>query len=131
MSIYADLILDHYQNPRNNILLTSEVSKSEIQSINVSNPLCGDKLHMELSEKDGVVKHIGFTGDGCAISIASASMLTEYAKGKKTSELVDLSGQDVIGLLGIELTPNRMKCALLSWEALIKLVTNLKLEIRN
>ena len=82
MSIYADLILDHYQNPRNNILLTSEVSKSEIQSINVSNPLCGDKLHMELSEKDGVVEHIGFTGDGCAISIASASMLTEYAKGK-------------------------------------------------
>ena len=131
MSIYADLILDHYQNPRNNILLTSEVSKSEIQSINVSNPLCGDKLHMELSEKDGVVEHIGFTGDGCAISIASASMLTEYAKGKNVSELVDLSGQDVIGLLGIELTPNRMKCALLSWEALIKLVTNLKLEIRN
>ncbi len=117
MSIYADLILDHYKNPRNNKMLEDPTS-----TVDVNNPLCGDKLHMELSEKDGVVEHIGFTGDGCAISIASASMLTEYAKGKNVSELVDLSGQDVIGLLGIELTPNRMKCALLSWEALIKLI---------
>jgi nitrogen fixation NifU-like protein len=131
MSLYADLILDHYQNPRNNkhILPTSGVGN--ITSIDVSNPLCGDKLHMELSEKNGVVENIGFTGDGCAISIASASMLTEYAKGKKTSELVDLSGQDVIGLLGIELTPNRMKCALLSWEGLIKVISNSKLQIKN
>lgn len=91
-------------------------------TVDVNNPLCGDKLHMELIEKDGVVVDVGFTGEGCAISTASASMLSEYAKGKKTSELVALTTDDVIGLLGIELTPNRMKCALLSWEALVKLI---------
>lgn len=122
MSIYADLILDHYQYPRNNTLLTSEVSKLDIKSIDVSNPLCGDKLHMELMEKDGIITEIGFTGQGCAISIASASMLTEYVKGKKTKELLDLRTDDVLGLLNIELTPNRMKCALLSWEGLRKLL---------
>ncbi|MDA1316662.1 MAG: iron-sulfur cluster assembly scaffold protein [bacterium] len=120
MSIYADLILDHYQHPRNNTLLTPGVSKS----VDVNNPLCGDKLHMEIIEKDGVMQEIGFTGEGCAISIASASMLSEYAKGKSKAELLDLNAQDVVGLLGIDLTPNRMKCALLGWEALIKLLNN-------
>jgi len=123
MSLYADLILDHYQNPRNNVLLTPGVSKLDVKSIEVTNPLCGDKLHMQLIEKDGNVIDIGFVGEGCAISLATASMLTEYVKGRKVSELVDLSGQDVIGLLGIDLTPNRMKCALLSWEGLLKLLS--------
>lgn len=122
MSIYADIILDHYQNPRNNTLLTSEVSKLDIKSIDVHNPLCGDKLHMELREEDGVIREIGFTGEGCAISIASASMLIEHAKGKTKKELLEISVDDVLGLLNIELTPNRMKCALLSWEGLRKLL---------
>ncbi|MDP4010793.1 MAG: iron-sulfur cluster assembly scaffold protein [Candidatus Roizmanbacteria bacterium] len=124
MSLYADLILDHYQHPRNNTLLTSEVSKLDIKSIDVSNPLCGDKLHMEIREQDGVIQEIGFTAEGCAISIASASMLTEYAKGKTKKELLDISTDDVLGLLKIELTPNRMKCALLSWEGLMKLLSS-------
>ncbi len=117
MSIYADIILDHYQNPRNNKKLDTPS-----RTVDVNNPLCGDKLHMELTEKNGSVEDIGFTGEGCAISIASASLLTQYAKGKDLQKLSSLEADDVVGLLGIELTPNRMKCALLSWEGLLKLV---------
>jgi len=117
MSIYADMILDHYQNPRNNSSIKGATAK-----VDLDNPLCGDKLHMELREEDGVIHEIGFTGEGCAISIASASMLTEHAKGKTKKELLEISVDDVLGLLNIELTPNRMKCALLSWEGLRKLL---------
>jgi len=117
MSIYADIILDHYQNPRNFGKLNSPTSE-----VSLDNPLCGDKLHMELREEDGVIREIGFTGEGCAISIASASMLTENAKGKTKKELLEITVDDVLGLLNIELTPNRMKCALLSWEGLRKLL---------
>src|SRR3989339_1005261 len=117
MSIYADIILDHYQYPRNNKKLDVPTS-----TVDVSNPLCGDELHMELIEKNGKVVEIGFTAVGCAISIASASMLTEYVKGKRVKDLVEISKDDVLRLLNIELTPNRIKCALLSWEALKKLM---------
>lgn len=119
MSIYADIILDHYQSPRNNRTLTHPMV-----SIDVDNPLCGDKLHFESTFKNGKLQEIGFTGEGCAISIASASMLTEYAKGKSIRDLEHLSKDEVLGLLHIELTPNRMKCALLSWEGLVKLMKN-------
>lgn len=117
MSIYEDIILDHYQNPRNNHVLKEPTSK-----VDVSNPLCGDKLHFEIRDSDGIIQEVGFNGEGCAISTASASLLSEYAKGKSRSELKSLKKEDVLGLLGIELTPNRMKCALLSWEALVKAV---------
>jgi len=115
MSIYEDVILDHYQHPRNNKSIEHPTA-----AIDVNNPLCGDKLHFEISDKNGVVDNVGYTGEGCAISIASASLLSEYAKGKTKKELKSLKKEDVLGLLGIELTPNRMKCALLSWEALVK-----------
>lgn len=111
------MILDHYQNPRNNTKLENPTSE-----IAVSNPLCGDKLSFQIIEKDGVVEKIGFSGEGCAISIASASMISVYAQGKKVEELRSLTKDDVLGLLGIDLTPNRMKCALLSWEGLVKVV---------
>ncbi|MBP9691084.1 iron-sulfur cluster assembly scaffold protein [Candidatus Woesebacteria bacterium] len=119
MSIYADLILDHYQNPRNNKKLENPTSQ-----VDVSNPLCGDKLHFEITEREGLVHEIGFTGEGCAISIASASMVSEYAKGKTILQLKTLSKEDVLALLGIELSPNRMKCGLLSWEGLLKMATH-------
>ncbi len=118
MSIYEDIILDHYQNPRNNTPLNNPTAE-----VDVNNPLCGDKLHLEIAEKKGTIDEVGFTGEGCAISIASASLLSEYAKGKAKEELKSLKKEDVLGLLGIELTPNRMKCALLSWEALVKSVS--------
>ena len=117
MSLYSDIILDHYQFPRNN----TKLKKSSAQ-IHVDNPLCGDSLDMEILEKDGKIKEIGFTGEGCAISIASASLLTEYVKGKSKDEISKIDKDNVVGLLNIELSPNRLKCALLAWEALIKLV---------
>lgn len=121
MSIYQDVILDHYQYPRNQGKISHPTS-----SVDVSNPLCGDKLHMDVKTSDGKVSEISFDGEGCAISIASSSMLTEYAKGKKIKELSKLDKDFVLELLKIELTPNRLKCALLSWEALIKaLIPNL------
>ena len=118
MSIYGDIILDHYENPRNNNVL-----KNPSNSAHVDNPLCGDSLDMQATIKKGVLKDVGFTGQGCAISLASASILTEYAKGKKIKDLTSLTSNDVIGLLHIELTPNRLKCALLAWEGLMKLIT--------
>ena len=80
MSIYGDIILDHYQFPRNNTKL-----EHPTHMVHVSNPLCGDEIDMEAIVEKGVLTEIGFHGQGCAISVASASLLTEYAKGKKVS----------------------------------------------
>lgn len=118
MSIYEEVILDHYQHPRNNAPLPDPTA-----AVDVNNPLCGDKLRFEIHDTNGVIDAVGFSGEGCAISVASASLLSEYAKGKTKKELKSLNKEDVLGLLGIELTPNRMKCALLSWEALVKAVS--------
>lgn len=117
MSIYQDIILDHYNFPRNKGKL-----QNPTHAVDLTNPLCGDKIQMEVEAKDGKVVEIGFTGEGCAISIASASMVTEYAKGKTIQELLKLDKDFVLELLGIELTPNRLKCALLSLEALHKTI---------
>lgn len=116
MSIYQDIILDHYRNPRN-----SGTIKNATSHIKVNNPLCGDMLEMDIEEKDGTISNIMFSGQGCAISQAAASMVTEYAKGKSKEELKKLDKDFMIELLGIQLSPNRLKCALLSLEALQKL----------
>ena len=117
-SIYQDIILDHYRYPRNFGKLEQPSC-----SVDVNNPLCGDKLRMEITEQKGKIKEITFSGEGCAISMASASMLTEYAKGKSKDELKKMNKDFILKeLLKIELTPNRIKCALLSWEALVKVI---------
>ena len=113
MSIYGDIILDHYHNPRN--------FKSTTK-VHVDNPLCGDSIDMAIFEKDGLINNIGYVGQGCAISLASASLLTEYAKGKSIVKIKKINTDFVLGLLNIELSPNRIKCALLPWEGLMKLV---------
>lgn len=118
MSIYGDIILDHYRNPRNQGNLECPTC-----SVDLNNPLCGDKIHMEVKQENGIVTDIAFTGQGCAISMASASMVTEYAKGKTKEEIMKLDKDSILELLGIELTPNRLKCALLSLEALQKALT--------
>ena len=82
MNIYADIILDHYQNPRNFGKLKTSTSEVEL-----SNPFCGDKLTMQILSKNGEVVDIAFQGEGCAISIASASILTTFAKGKNLDDL--------------------------------------------
>lgn len=115
MSLYQDIILDHYNFPRNNGNLDHPTN-----SVDVNNPLCGDTIHMEVKEVNGIIEEIAYTGQGCAISMASASMLTEYVKGKFIREILLLDKDAVLRLLGIELTPNRLKCALLSLEAIHK-----------
>lgn len=117
MSIYKDIILDHYQNPRNFGKLNSTTA-----AVSVSNPLCGDKISMEINEEGSLIKEISFSGEGCAISKASASMLTEFARGKSKDELRNLDRTFIINMLGVELSPNRLKCALLPLEALIKIL---------
>ncbi|CAN5206024.1 SUF system NifU family Fe-S cluster assembly protein [soil metagenome] len=117
MSIYGDIILDHYQFPRNNKKLEQSTN-----AVHVSNPLCGDELDMQAVIENNIVKEIGFYGQGCAICIASASILTEHAKGKKIVELNSLTPEFAISLLHVELSPNRMKCALLAWEGLLKVI---------
>lgn len=117
MSIYGDIILDHYNFPRNNTKLENPTAH-----VHVDNPLCGDSLDMEIVEENGIIRQIGFTGQGCAISIASASLLTEHVLGKTKDEVRKIDKDNVVGLLNIELSPNRLKCALLAWEGVMKLV---------
>ncbi len=115
MSIYQDLILDHYRNPRNFGCLDHATNGSEAKNLS-----CGDRLEMTVLIKNEKVDDIRFQGEGCAISQAAASMLTEYAKGKSAKSLLALEPKDVLELLAIELSPVRMKCALLSLEMLKK-----------
>mgnify|MGYP000032277327 CR=1 FL=1 len=112
-SPYQDRILDHYRNPRNFKSLKTCSHHGEAK-----NPTCGDRLSFEISVKKGLISDIGFQGEGCAISQASASLLTEYVRGKTASHALALAPGEVMGLLGISLSPTRMKCALLSLETL-------------
>ena len=82
------------------------------------NPLCGDQIRMQLLLDDGVVKDVRFSGKGCAISQASASMLTEMVKGMKLSDVAKLSRDVVLENVGIGISPTRMKCAMLGLRVL-------------
>jgi len=106
--IYRDIILDYYRHPRN----FGDLPNPDVRAKD-SNPLCGDVIEMQLKIENGRVKDIRFKGKGCAISQASASMLTEVAKGKTLDEIKALSKSDVLNLLGIDPGPTRIKCALL------------------
>ncbi len=119
MNIYQENILDHYHNPRNFGSLSDNSN-----ALSLENPSCGDSLTLSLSVEKNSITNIAFTGSGCALSIASASLLTEYAKGKSIEELTKLSKSAMVSLLGIEVGPARIKCALLAWEALQKILHN-------
>lgn len=121
MSIYQDLILDHYRNPRNHGEL-----KKPTHEASASNPTCGDRLGMQLSVKNGIIGDVKFSGSGCAISQASASLLTEYVKGRSAEEALALEPKSVLELLGVTLSPGRLKCALLSLETLKKTLAHNK-----
>ena len=108
-SVYKEEILDHYKHPRN----FGELEDADIR-VDANNPLCGDRLAMDLKVKDGIVQDVAFTGRGCAISQASASMLTEEMVGRPLEELAKMTRQDILDNLGIEVSYARMKCALLS-----------------
>jgi nitrogen fixation NifU-like protein len=111
--LYRDYILEHYRRPHNFGVLENPTATYE-----GANPLCGDRITMMLGIRDGVVAEVGFTGRGCAISQASASLLTDEIKGKPLDEVAKLNTQDLLDLLGIEISPARLKCALLSLDTL-------------
>jgi nitrogen fixation protein NifU and related proteins len=117
MDLYREIILDHYKNPRNFGHLTgADVVREEI---NVS---CGDKITVEIKLADKKVQEIAFSGEGCAINLASASMLTEKVKGMKVKDIMRLALNDIQQLLGTTLTISRVKCAMLPLEAIQKAI---------
>jgi nitrogen fixation protein NifU and related proteins len=113
--LYRDYILEHYRRPHNFGVLDDATASHE-----GANPLCGDRITLQLRIRDGMITGVGFTGRGCAISQASASLLTDEVKGKPAVDAAKMSAQDVLDMLGIEISPARLKCALLSLETLQK-----------
>lgn len=112
--IYREIILDYYRNPRN----FGKIDSPDI-SIRDSNPLCGDEIEIHVKFDGDKVKDIKFTGKGCAISQASASMLTEMIMGKNLEDVKKVGKEDVLESLGLpNLGPARIKCALLSLKTL-------------
>jgi nitrogen fixation NifU-like protein len=111
--LYRDYILEHYRRPHNFGQLDGATASQE-----GANPLCGDRITLQLRVRGGVIDGVGFTGRGCAISQASASLLTDEIKGKAVDTAATMKSSDVLDLLGIEISPARMKCALLSLETL-------------
>jgi nitrogen fixation NifU-like protein len=112
--LYREVILDHYRNPRN---------KGELEhpshTFQDDNPLCGDRLRIDLIVNDqDIIEQVRFNGEGCAISMASASMLSEMLGGKTVEQAKAIGKQDILDALGIELGPVRLKCALLSLKVL-------------
>jgi nitrogen fixation NifU-like protein len=111
---YKENILDHYRNPRN-----AGVLEEPTYSHEENNPFCGDVIRIDLHVNDqNVIDQVAFKGKGCAISQASASMLTEMLKNKTVEEAKAIRKEDILEALGIEIGPVRMKCALLSLKVL-------------
>jgi nitrogen fixation protein NifU and related proteins len=118
--LYRDEILEHYRNPHNFGTLDEPTLVKE-----GSNPLCGDRITLMLAINDaGDIEDVAFTGRGCAISQASASMLTDEIKGKPLTQVATTNRQNVLDNLGIEISPARMKCAMLSLETLRSAVSD-------
>ncbi len=123
MDLYAEIILDHYQNPHH-----AGALEQPTVSAQDSNPLCGDKLQLDLRlDETGRILDVGFVGEGCAISQASASMLTDELIGKTLNEAEQLSNEDVYAMIQVPLSPARTKCALLSLSTLKKGILNYKI----
>jgi len=132
-SLYRELLLDHYWNPRNSGTLPHPDASAE-----EDNPLCGDRIRLDLQFSDGKISDVKFSGSGCAISQAATSMLTEKltprvipsdperatrAEGKSRDlvtidDAKKITEQDMLKLLAIPVSPARLKCALLGWQAL-------------
>src|SRR3989338_3742894 len=111
--MYMENILDQYKNPRNFGIIEHATHKQK-----ENNPLCGDEIEIMLDIKNEKIEDVKFRGKGCAISMASASMLTQEIKGKTVDEVKKMSREDILDMLGIPVGPVRLKCALLSLEVL-------------
>lgn len=134
-TLYRQVIMDHYKNPRNR-------GKLDDQSVTIdmNNPTCGDRIELSLSLEDGKVKDAKFEGEGCSISMSSASMMTQAIKGKTLDEVlqmseifsnmmlgkdvgeIDIDLGDIEALQGVSKFPARIKCATLAWKAAEKAV---------
>ncbi|GMK41714.1 iron-sulfur cluster assembly scaffold protein NifU [Paenibacillus sp. CCS19] len=129
--LYRRVIMDHYKNPRNRGTLDNESV-----TINLNNPTCGDRIALQLQVEDGKVIDAKFSGEGCSISLSSASMMTEAVKGRTYEQALELAErfsalmkgesvefeelEDIEALSGVNKFPARIKCATLSWNALRK-----------
>ncbi len=111
--IYRENILEHYKHPRNR----GTIDHPDI-TYEDANPLCGDHIRMDLKVRDGRVEQVAFSGHGCSISQAAASMLCERIEGRPLDEIKQLTREDVLEMLGIELGPVRLKCGLLALKTL-------------
>jgi nitrogen fixation NifU-like protein len=112
-ALYRDYSLEHYRQPHN-----FGVVEDADASYEGWNPLCGDRITLMVGVKDGVVDRVGFTGRGCAISQASASLLTDEIKGKPLKDVASFRADDLLDLLGIDISPARLKCAMLGHDSL-------------
>lgn len=111
--LQLEILLDHYQNPRNfGHLENPDIVHEE------GNPSCGDQIRIEIKLEDNKIADIKFTGKGCTISQASASILTEIVKGKTLDEVKKFGKEDMLNALGIPISPIRLKCALLGLKVL-------------
>ncbi|WP_091836292.1 Fe-S cluster assembly sulfur transfer protein SufU [Marininema halotolerans] len=131
--LYRRVIMDHYQQPRNR----GQIEDGSV-TVDLNNPTCGDRISVQMRVKDGIIDEAKFEGEGCSISMASASMMTETVKGLKLDRalhLVDLFSrmmqgeeidteefplEDIEALQGVAKFPARIKCATLAWKALEK-----------
>lgn len=127
--LYREIILDHFKYPRNFGKL-----KNPTASFSLYNSACGDKITIELritnnESRIKIIEEIRFNGEGCAISTASASMLMEKVLGKNIEDIKKLNTEDILKMLGITLTPTRLKCALLPLEVLQKAINSIKIQV--
>lgn len=130
--LYRSVIMDHYKKPRNK----GSLDENSV-TIDMNNPTCGDRIHLTLKINNDIVEDAKFDGEGCSISMSSASMMTEVIKGKKLEEALELAdifskmmlGEDysdkydlgdVEALQGVSKFPARIKCATLAWKAMEK-----------
>ncbi len=117
-NLYKEEILEHYRDPQNFGEVTNATASSK-----QTNPLCGDDIAISLKSSGEKIEDIRFQGKGCAISIAAASLLTEYVKGKELTQLTKFSENDMLQLLGVEISETRKKCALLAYAVLHDCIT--------
>lgn len=129
--LYRRVIMDHYKNPRNRGKF-----EEDVVTVDLNNPTCGDRISLQLQIEDGLVKNARYSGEGCSISMSSASMMTDAVKGKSLDEALELADrfsslmkgedvefddyEDLEALSGVNKFPARIKCATLAWNALKK-----------
>ncbi len=111
--LYKEVILDLYRNPLHN----KELEDFDVEKVG-HNPSCGDKVVMQMKLDGETISDIGWTGEGCAISLAALSLITDEVKGKTKTEIKQISKEEMIAMLGIPISHTRLKCALLGWQTI-------------